>query len=136
VIRTDIHFNSETNVLTALCELPGRSKGDVNVVLSTNTMNRVRQVVVTAKPPQDLADDGYVVRERRLGNVSRTFVVPSQTTVRSSLVLGVDLHVTDARARVLQPDDISVEMRDGLLSLKIQCPPPSPGDDSQQIVIR
>ncbi|KAI9568041.1 hypothetical protein HD554DRAFT_2102507 [Boletus coccyginus] len=114
VIRTDIHFNSDTSVLTALCELPGRCKGDVNVVLSTNAVNRVRQVVVTAKPPQDLADAGYVLRERRLGNVSRTFVVPSQTT----------------------PDDISVEIRDGLLSLKIQCPPPSPEDDSQEIVIR
>ncbi|KAF8555513.1 hypothetical protein OG21DRAFT_1570488 [Imleria badia] len=114
VIRTDLHFNSETGVLTALCELPGRSKSDVNVVLSTNAMNRVKQVVVTAKSPQQLADDGCVLRERRSGAVSRTFVVPSGTT----------------------PDDITVEMRDGLLSLKIQCPPPSPADDSQQILIR
>ena len=84
VIRTDIHFNSETSVLTALCELPGRSKSDVTVVLSTNAMNRVKQVVVTAKSPRDIADDGYVLRERRSGSVSRTFVVPSETTVRLS----------------------------------------------------
>ncbi|KAG8216379.1 hypothetical protein J3R82DRAFT_6468 [Butyriboletus roseoflavus] len=113
-IRTDLHFNSETSVLTALCELPGRSKSDVTVVLSTNAMNRVKQLVVTAKSPPDLADDGYVVRERKSGTVSRTFVVPSVTT----------------------PNNVTVEMRDGLLSLQIQCPPPSPDDDSQEIVIR
>jgi HSP20 family molecular chaperone IbpA len=133
VIRTDLHFDSETSVLTALCELPGRSKSDVTVVLSTNALNRVKQVVVTAKSPQDIADDGYVLRERRSGNVSRTFVVPSETTVRWFFVLGVDIcHVT----LVLQPDDITVEMRDGLLSLKIQFPPPSSEDDSQEIAIR
>lgn len=37
---------------------------------------------------------------------------------------------------VLQPDHITVEMRDGLLSMKIQCPPPSSADDSEDIVIR
>ncbi|KAF8122598.1 hypothetical protein EV363DRAFT_1182372 [Boletus edulis] len=126
VIRTDLHFNHETNVLTALCELSGRSKSDVTVVLSTNAMNRVKQVVVFAKPPRGLAEDGhghssgddggYVLRERRSGPVSRTFVVPSTTT----------------------PDDITVEMHDGLLSLKIQCPPPLSAreDDAQQIMIR
>ncbi|KAF8430849.1 hypothetical protein L210DRAFT_3651498 [Boletus edulis BED1] len=126
VIRTDLHFNHETNVLTALCELSGRSKSDVTVVLSTNAMNRVKQVVVFAKPPRGVAEDGhghssgddggYVLRERRSGPVSRTFVVPSTTT----------------------PDDISVEMHDGLLSLKIQCPPPLSAreDDAQQIMIR
>lgn len=45
-------------------------------------MNRVKQVVVTAKPPQELAGDGYVLRERRLGTMTRTFVVPNGTTVR------------------------------------------------------
>ena len=90
MIRTDLHFNNETGILTALCELPGRSKSDINVVLSTNAMNRVKQVVVTAKSPRDLADDGYVLRERRSGAVSRTFVVPSETTVRFSFVLDVD----------------------------------------------
>jgi hypothetical protein len=53
--------------------------------------------------------------------------------VRWFFVLGVDIcHVT----LVLQPDDITVEMRDGLLSLKIQFPPPSSEDDSQEIAIR
>lgn len=135
VIRTDIHFNCETSVLTALCELPGRSKSDVTVVLSTNAMNRVKQLVVTANAPQDIADDGYVLRERRSGTVSRTFVVPSVTTVRLFFLCSRYVGTCHGRL-VLQPDDVTVEMRDGLLSLKIQCPPPSPEDDSQEILIR
>lgn len=82
VISTDLHFNSETCVLTALCELPGLSKNDVTVVLSTNPINRVKQVVVATKARQDIAHEGYIVRERKLGSASRTFVVPSETTVR------------------------------------------------------
>ncbi|KAG9311815.1 hypothetical protein JVU11DRAFT_8062 [Chiua virens] len=87
------------------------------VVLSTNPLNRVKQVAVTAKSPspQGITDEGYVLRERKSGTLTRTFVVPSETT----------------------PDDITVEMRDGLLTLKIQCPPPrSHEDDAQEIVIR
>lgn len=133
LIRTDLHYDNVTHVLTALCELPGLSRSDVSIVLSTNPVNRVKQVVVTAKPHQDMADDGYVLRERKSGSASRTLVVPSETTVRPSFTIDVDTRHSSFYA---QPGDITAEMCNGLLSLKIRFPPPSPQDDSQEIVIR
>ncbi|KAF9226269.1 hypothetical protein BS17DRAFT_697701 [Gyrodon lividus] len=112
--RTDIHYSTDSYVLTAMLELPGMNKSDLNIVLSTSAFNRVKQVVVTGRNRPEFTDEVYALRERKFGVFSRTFVVPNET----------------------RPDDIAAEMRDGVLTIKIQLPPPPQEEEgSQEITI-
>ncbi|KIJ63028.1 hypothetical protein HYDPIDRAFT_176125 [Hydnomerulius pinastri MD-312] len=114
MIRTDIHYNTDTNVLTAVLELPGLKKSDLSIVLSTSTYNRVKQVVVTGKNRSVFTDTGYAVRERKFGEFSRTLVVSNDT----------------------KPEDVTADMQDGLLTIKIRLPPPPEEEEgSQEIII-
>ncbi|KIJ15077.1 hypothetical protein PAXINDRAFT_169283 [Paxillus involutus ATCC 200175] len=112
--RTDIHYSTEACVLTAMLELPGMNRSDISLVLSTSAFNRVKQVVVTGRSKPEFTEDVYALRERKFGLFSRTFVVPNET----------------------RPNDVTAEMRDGVLTIKIQLPPPPQEEEgSQEITI-
>jgi HSP20 family molecular chaperone IbpA len=85
IIRTDVHYDPESKVVTAMLELPGVKKADVSVTLSTSLYNRVKQVTVSGRSrPAFPLDSGHVhtVRERKFGVFTRTFAVPSDLKVR------------------------------------------------------
>ncbi|KAI6158077.1 hypothetical protein BKA82DRAFT_996429 [Pisolithus tinctorius] len=101
IIRTDVHYDSETHLLSASLELPGLKKSDISIVLSTCYYNGVKQVVVSGRARPVFPGKGYAVRERKYGEFTRTLVVASET----------------------KPEDITAEMQDGILTIKIRLPP-------------
>ena len=93
LIRSDVHYDLGTKTLMAMLELPGVKKSEVRVTLSTCYYNRVKQVTVYGRTrpvfPVSAFPEGIdgppdlTVRERKFGDFSRTFAVPSETKVRS-----------------------------------------------------
>lgn len=94
IIRADVNYDPESQLLTAMLELPGVKKSDVRVTLSTCYYNRVRQLTVRGQthpafpPPVTSTLHGSVgsdmtIRERKFGEFTRTFPVPANTKVRS-----------------------------------------------------
>jgi HSP20 family molecular chaperone IbpA len=84
IIRADVYYDAESKVITAMLELPGVKKTDLNVKLSTCWYNRVKQVIVTGKSRSVFPDEkGFAVRERKHGEFARTFAVPPDTRVRA-----------------------------------------------------
>jgi HSP20 family molecular chaperone IbpA len=84
IIRTDVHYDAESKVITAMLELPGLKKTDMNIKLSTILYNRIKQVTISGKSRPVFPEDGYTVRERKFGEFNRTLAVPPDTTVRHS----------------------------------------------------
>ncbi|KAG5645492.1 hypothetical protein DXG03_005900 [Asterophora parasitica] len=92
LLRTDSQYDPETKMLVAMLEVPGVRKADVKVTLSTCPWNRVRQITVSgiARPvfapaASSESADGrpeLTIRERKFGEFSRTFAVPSDVNVR------------------------------------------------------
>lgn len=84
-----MNYDSDSKVLTAMMELPGVKKSDVRVTLSTCVYNRVKQITVfgLSRPSFDpyVLPSGadLTVRERKFGEFTRTFAVPSDIKVRS-----------------------------------------------------
>ncbi|KAH7910674.1 hypothetical protein BJ138DRAFT_1135870 [Hygrophoropsis aurantiaca] len=113
-IRSDLHYDMETGTLTAMCELPGLKKTDLSIVLSTCPYNRVKQVKVSGRSKPPFPEAGYAVKERKFGDFRRTFVVPSDT----------------------KPEDVSAQMQDGILTLRISLGPPVEPEGSQEIPIQ
>lgn len=133
IIRTDVHYDAETKLLTAHLELPGLKQRDLSITLSTCVYNRVRQVVVAGRSKPTLSEAGYAIRERKFGEFSRTFAVPIETRVRLSIRCIV-IKLTESSS--LQSQDVSAEMQDGLLILKISMGPPATSEDSHEIPIQ
>lgn len=100
IIRTDVHYDFETRLLSASLELPGLKKNDISIVLSTCCYNGVKQVVVSGRSRPVFPSKGYAVRERKYGEFTRTLVVASDT----------------------KPEDVTAEMQDGILTIKITLP--------------
>lgn len=93
IIRADVHYDPESQLLTAMLELPGVKKSDVRVTLSTCYYNRVRQLTVRGQthpafpipmtsPLQGSVGSDMTIRERRFGEFTRTFPVPANIKVR------------------------------------------------------
>jgi HSP20 family molecular chaperone IbpA len=91
IIRTDGNYQPETGILTLMLELPGVDRRDVRVTLATNRCTRVRYLKVygvvdpVLPPPKGEDMDMYpetVIRERKFGEFSRSFVVPAHLKVR------------------------------------------------------
>ena len=95
LIRSDVHYDLGSKTLTAMLELPGVKKSEVRVTLSTCYYNRVKQVTVYGRTRPVFPVSGFpegidgppdlTVRERKFGDFSRTFAVPSETKVRFPL---------------------------------------------------
>lgn len=83
----DLHENKESNTVTATFELPGLRKEDVNI--------DVHDGHLTVSAETKLAfdeQDGYAVRERRFGKLSRTLRLPQgvrEQDIKASLEDGL-----------------------------------------------
>ncbi|KAG6877767.1 hypothetical protein C0993_004141 [Termitomyces sp. T159_Od127] len=104
MLRSDSWYDPEAKKLRVMLEVPGVSKADVRVTLSTCSWNRVKQITVSGVsrpvfPPLSAAEsaDGMMLeltttRERRFGEFARTFAVPAETNrkdVEASIENGI-----------------------------------------------
>ena len=159
-IRTDVHFNTEENVITAMFELPGVKRTDLRLTMSVCPFSRVRQVTVSGVSRGMLPQQGHQMRERKFGEFFRTLAVPPETKVRrlycASLLAPFHCPIlvvvpcplpgfsktrsrkSDASVCVClgcQPEDISVLLEDGILTLKIPGGTPAQVEQPQDIPI-
>ncbi|KAG5653011.1 hypothetical protein H0H81_002704 [Sphagnurus paluster] len=84
--RMDLHENAESNRVTATFELPGLKKEDVNIDLRDGRLT----VSAETKISEEYEKNGYAVRERRFGKVSRTLQIPQGVKeIKASMENGV-----------------------------------------------
>lgn len=79
----DLHEDTEKNVVTAAFELPGVPKDAVQLDVHDGRLT----VSAEATLGGELAEDGFAVRERRLGRFARTLQLPLGVKVRTSLLM-------------------------------------------------
>ncbi|KAJ7660788.1 small heat shock protein [Mycena polygramma] len=94
--RMDLHENTEQNTVTAMFELPGVKKEDVQI----ETLPGRLRVSAECKLSDEHDKDGYVVRERRFGKYARTLQLPQgvkEEEIKASMEHGV-LTVTFPKA--------------------------------------
>ena len=84
MIRADVHFNTDENIITAMFELPGVKRPDLRITMSVCPFSRVRQVTISGVSRGTLPVQGHQVRERKFGEFFRTLAVPPETKVRRS----------------------------------------------------
>ena len=84
IIRTDIHYDAEKNLMTVMFELPGLKKSDLRMRLSVCPYSRVRQLTISGRSRPPLPDSGFTMKERKYGDFVRTVILPFGTQVRSS----------------------------------------------------
>ncbi|OBZ74880.1 Small heat shock protein C4 [Grifola frondosa] len=70
--RLDYHEDEAKNLVTATFELPGLTKGDVQIDVQDNVLTVSGESTVS--PDRD--EKGYAVRERRYGKFSRSLLLP------------------------------------------------------------
>ncbi|KAL4251986.1 small heat shock protein (HSP20) family protein [Abortiporus biennis] len=113
-IRTDLHYDAETNLMTAMFELPGMKKSDLKLTMSVCPYSRVRQLTISGQSHPILPNtSGYTVQERKFGIFARTVVVPLET----------------------RPGDVDVQMEDGILILRIPGGVPAAREEPYDIAI-
>ncbi|KAM5532169.1 hypothetical protein V8D89_014194 [Ganoderma adspersum] len=113
MITADVHFNADENVITAMFELPGVKRPDLRITMSVCPFSRVRQVTISGVSRGTLPVQGHQVRERKFGEFFRTLAVPPET----------------------KPEDVSVLLEDGILTLKIPGGAPAQAEQPQDISI-
>ncbi|KZT74931.1 HSP20-like chaperone [Daedalea quercina L-15889] len=94
--RMDVRDNARTGVVEATFELPGMRKEDVNIDVHNNRLT----VSGESKQLTERDESGYYIRERRLGNFSRTLQLPpgiNSDEIKASMENGL-LTVTFPRA--------------------------------------
>lgn len=84
IIRTDIHYDAEKNLMTVMFELPGLKKTDLRMRLSVCPYSRVRQLTISGRCKPTLPETGFTLKERKFGDFIRTVVVPYNTQVRGA----------------------------------------------------
>ena len=73
----DLHEDKEKNTVTAIFELPGVSKENVNIDIHHNRLT----ITAESKISSEHDENGYAVRERRYGKYSRTLQLPQGVKV-------------------------------------------------------
>jgi HSP20 family molecular chaperone IbpA len=86
-IRTDIHFNVDTNTMVAMLELPGIQQGEITVTLATEPYTHARQITIAGRSRPPFAEPApeereRTKRERKFGDFFRRLQVPPHTQVR------------------------------------------------------
>jgi len=76
--RLDLHENKEANLITATFELPGMKKEDVIIDVHQDSFTISGDVSAS----NELKDDEYTIRERKLGKFSRTVKLPKGTNAK------------------------------------------------------
>ncbi|KAF8894254.1 HSP20-like chaperone [Mucidula mucida] len=92
----DLHEDAEKNIVTALFELPGLKKEDVNIDVRDGRLT----VTGESKISSEHQEEGYAVKERKFGKFSRTLRLPQgvkEEQINASLENGV-LTVTFPKA--------------------------------------
>jgi HSP20 family protein len=87
-IRTDIHFNANTNTMIAMLELPGVKHDELSVTLATEPYTHARQISVSGRTHPPFVDPVPEERERtklerKFGDFLRRLHVPPHTQVCS-----------------------------------------------------
>ncbi|KAH9059526.1 hypothetical protein EDB87DRAFT_762574 [Lactarius vividus] len=117
-IRTDIHFNIDTNTMVAMLELPGITHGELSVTLATEPYTHARQITIAGRSRPPFAEPApeereRTKRERKFGDFLRRLQVPPHTQVT----------------------DIEAEMKDGILVLTVRLGTPAIVEAPQIITI-
>lgn len=117
-IRTDIHFNVDTNTMVAMLELPGIQQGEITVTLATEPYTHARQITIAGRSRPPFAEPApeereRTKRERKFGDFFRRLQVPPHT----------------------QAADIEAEMKDGVLVLTVRLGTPAVVEAPQVITI-
>jgi HSP20 family protein len=83
----DLHEDHEHNLVTATFELPGLQKENVQIDVHSNRLT----VSAESKQASEFEENGFAVRERRFGKLSRTLQLPEGVKVcgMSSIILWV-----------------------------------------------
>lgn len=81
--RMDVHENVEDNTVTAMFDLPGVERDQINI-----DVNQDRLTVSGETSTSEKRDErGYTVRERSCGKFSRTLMLPQGTNVSVGKIL-------------------------------------------------
>ncbi|KAJ7738262.1 HSP20-like chaperone [Mycena maculata] len=86
--RMDLHENSEANTVTATFELPGIKKEDVQIDVQSGRLS----IAAESKISESHEKDGYAIRERRFGKMTRTLQLPQgvkENEVKASMENGI-----------------------------------------------
>jgi hypothetical protein len=91
-IRTDIHFNIDTNTMVAMLELPGVKHNELNVTLATEPYTHARQITIAGRTQPPFAEPTpeereRTKRERKYGEFLRRLQVPPHTQVCSRVLI-------------------------------------------------
>ena len=73
----DLHESKDSNLVTATFELPGLTKENVNIEIQKNSLVVSGEVTTS----NELNENGYVHRERRVGRFSRRVPLPTGVKV-------------------------------------------------------
>ncbi|KAJ7166489.1 small heat shock protein [Mycena crocata] len=86
--RMDLHEDTKANTVTATFELPGIKKEDVQIDVHNGRLT----IAAEGKISEAHEQDGYAIRERRYGKMSRTLQLPQgvkENEVKASMEHGV-----------------------------------------------
>ncbi|KAJ7705188.1 HSP20-like chaperone [Mycena metata] len=86
--RMDLHEDPKANTVTATFELPGLKKEDVQIDVHNGRLS----VSAESKISTEHENDGYAIRERRFGKISRTLQLPQgvkETEVKANMDNGI-----------------------------------------------
>ncbi|RXW13332.1 hypothetical protein EST38_g12524 [Candolleomyces aberdarensis] len=86
--RMDLHEDAEKNLVTATFELPGLKKEDISIDVHNGRLT----VSAESKLSAEHNENGYAVRERRYGKLSRTLQLPqglNEEEIKASVENGV-----------------------------------------------
>ena len=84
----DLHEDAEKNLVTATFELPGLKKEDISIDVHNGRLT----VSAESKLSSEHNENGYAVRERRYGKLSRTLQLPQglkEEEIKASVENGV-----------------------------------------------
>ncbi|KAE9401281.1 small heat shock protein [Gymnopus androsaceus JB14] len=86
--RMDLHEDQSKNTVTATFELPGLKKEDVQIDLNNGQLTISGESKISSEHEQE----GYLIRERGFGKVSRTLKLPQgikEEEIKASMENGV-----------------------------------------------
>jgi HSP20 family protein len=84
----DLHEDAEKNLVTATFELPGLKKEEISIDVHNGRLT----VSAESKLSSEHDENGYAVRERRFGRLSRTLQLPQglkEEEIKASVEDGV-----------------------------------------------
>ncbi|KAE9400120.1 HSP20-like chaperone [Gymnopus androsaceus JB14] len=86
--KMDLHEDQSKNTVTATFELPGLKKEDVQIDLQNGQLTISGESKISSEHEQE----GYLIRERGFGKVSRTLKLPQgikEEEIKASMENGV-----------------------------------------------